>query len=706
MKSKKITFLGLALMITLVICCFSVTTFAAERVIFDETMNGVYNGSQLWTMWWGYPQDSNTGYINGTKWTSTYLAEDWFADAVDGSLIAQSAGNGWGDAFKRVMAGKQPENTSLEYTVWFKTPDSGDGTNLCDVGFSIRPFGGVCGYRYRKDKPELTFAQENGADRKFDRTSGSFDIEYGKDYKIVVYVKSNGADRYPRYVAELYNGDNARLGVGVVEEWQMGYKSEALREPTDVHIGVSSSSELVGTATPALYIKRIQLKSSFEEQKPVVSAFCPADGSTGIKLDTDCYIEFDDSMKDIAPSQVTVKTDSGELATVDAVTMKSSGKRAEISLSGLKANTAYTVEIKDAAVADLDGLWDYSWRFTTGLSAEFGDVYFGSNAPAINDDFTKMTNLGGWTTTNTATFYTAEDFAKANGEVSSTSNEFNTLQVNFNGGSGIVSKEFTPLAANEKLVVSGEFKLYDFGWYVWPDFMFVLGDGSTVNTNYGRSIIRLRSTGQDYIIKSLGYCRLGEYGDFTDEVDFDFSAHQWGVDQVKKYTQFIKFKVTVAPKNDTTYTMTVELDPGFNVPAVSVDIPASEALAMDTVSMFLRDPSTSKKVIFTLKNIKVEKLLDMKLGNNVAKLDYKNIDATSSFDADVLVVEHKKTADGGYGEVLNATVKSFKDLTGANGTLECPFELTDVGSTVDFYVLGSVDSGILLSDGSSVKIGE
>lgn len=706
MRIRKIVGLGILTLMTTMLSLQ--TAFAAEKVIYDETIDNIYTNSKLNVNWWGQEKTNNEAYKKGEQWSSSWGSEGWYSDAEDGSLAIHTkvGASGENKISKQIVADPFPKDTTVEYTLDFKTPEHCGENSLTEVWFGLGNLN-LFMYQNSANKPSFGFASVTSwpfTAKKLDRDPDKISLEYGKDYTLKILLKPV-ENRPLKFIVELYSGSE-KIAAGIIDEWSnTAATAESIRTLTSVSINATMRSAASETE-PAIYVKRIAVKGIYEDQKPEAELY-PADQSTGNRLDTECSMQFKRPVKEILPENITVTPD----AEVTGVTMKDDGKKAVISLAGLKSYTEYTINVNDVSEIESESSFDYSWSFTTGSSAQFGKPYFGTENKLISQTM-KNFNIDEITTAEDESFQDGSSWATTkpddkNGIYECADDYLWSMGTTNNS----LMKRFTPIEDGKKLSVTATVQLSESRNNT--GIALKLGSSTVGSNNYtllrfgqiwnGLALDALSKNqnvnpwtsenGTGVVIKSRGYWHLSHA---TDDQDA-------GLDGAVKVTFIMK------PNDDNpeVYDAEVTIE-GRKKYSASVQIDKSEALTLDTVYMETNttDSSGPAKRFFGIADIAVsesEGSNAMQCGNNTAYMDYVNIDANEVFDTDLLIVEHKKTADDGYGEVIGVTVVPQRGLSGASGRMECPFELLDMESTVDFYILDSVDNGVMLADETSLK---
>ncbi len=701
MKIRKIVGLGILTLMTAMLSLQ--TAFAAEKVIYDETIDNIYKNSKLNVNWWGQEKTNNDAYKKGEQWSSSWGSEGWYSDAEDGSLAVHTKVDASGEnkISKMIVADPFPKDTTVEYTLEFRTPEHCGENSLTEVWFGLGNLN-LFMYQNSSNKPSFGFASVTNwpfTAKKFDRDPNKMSLEYGKDYTLKILLKP-AENRPLKFIAELYSGTE-KIAAGIIEEWSnTSATAESIRKIT----GVSINATMRGKASvtePAIYVKRIAVKGIYEDQKPEAEVY-PADNSTGNRLDTECYMQFKRPVKDILPENITVTPE----AEVTEVTMNDNGKKAVISLSGLKSYTEYKINVNNVSETESESSFDYSWSFTTGSSAQFGKPYFGTENKLFSQT---MKNF------NIDEIVTKEDesFQNGNAWASTKPDDRNTLYECADGSlwsmginNNSLMRRFTPVEDGKKLRVTATVQFSE----TRNDTGIALKLGSSANGANNYTLLRFGQLWNGLALDALS--KNQNVNPWTSEngsgVIIKPRANYWhltdaGLDGDVKVT----FTMNPNSDNPEVYDAEVTIE-GRKKYTASVQIGKSEALDLDTFYVETNTTNTgaAAKRFFGISDVEISELEGgngIHSGNNTAYIDYVNIDETEIFNADILIVEHKKTADGGYGEVIGVTVVPQRELSGANGRMECPFELKDAESTVDFYILDSVDNGVMLADEANMR---
>lgn len=710
MKIKKLVGLGALTLLAAGVFCLQ-AVFAAETVIYDEAFDNVYKNSRLNVNWWGQQGTSNEAYMKGEQWSSSWGSEGWYSDAEDGSLAVHAAvgASGENGIGKLIIADQFPQNTTVEYSLDFRTPEHGGEKSMTEVWFSMNGLN-LFMFKNTSDKPEFGFASTTSwpfTAKSFDRNPNNMTMEYGRDYTVKITLKPVEG-RPLKVVVDLYS-DGKKLATGIVEEWSNNSATaESIRRITRVGMNTTMRSKASETE-PAIYVKRIAVKGIYEEQKPEAELY-PADGSTGNSLDTDCYMQFKRSVKDVLPEDVTVTPE----AQIGGVTMADGGKRAVIALSGLKAYTKYTINVKNVSETESESSFDYSWSFTTGSSAELGKPYFGLENKLFSQTM-KSFSIDEVVPKSDESFENGTAWATSKPDAKDTLYECADGYLWSTGvNSNSLMKRFAPLEDGKTLRVKATVQLSE------------TRDATGIALKLGSSA----NLANNYTVMRYGIIWSGAVLDALSKNQF---VNPWvdenGTGVVIKNREYWHLKHDVEDQDaglDGDVKITFILKPSADNPdmydayvtikgrkeyTAAAQIAKSDVLELDTfyIETNTTDTSSAAQRFFGISDVGVSELEGddaMQPGANIAYIDYVNIDESEVFDTDILIVEHKETTDGGYGEILGVTVIPKRELSGANGKIECPFELIDSESTVDFYVLDSINNGVMLSDGTSMKIGQ
>lgn len=709
MKIKKLFAVAILAAAAAGICCTQ-AAFAAERTIYDETIDNVYSSSRLNVNWWG-KLESNSAYVSGEQWASAWGSEGWYSDADDGSLAVHArVGSAVGkenSVERKVIADPLPPGSTIEYTVDFRTGEQPTKSGT-EVWFTLLTEGNIKRNLFMfksspTDAPVSGFASTTNwpfTAKKFDRDPNNMTLGYGKDYTLKITVKPT-ALTYCKFVAELYSGGE-KIATGLIEEWT-GVTADIIRKITAVSVNSTVTVEAEETE-PAVYIKHISIKGIYEDQKPAAELM-PADESTGVALDTPCYMQFETAVKDISVSDVTV---SGG-AVVESVTMQDSGKKAIIGLSGLKGNTKYTVNVENVSETDSESAFSYSWSFTTGNATVFGKPFFG----LAEQEFSQaMNNM------DLSLVVQTDNSAYINGEAWAISDpsDFNTCyRVSEDGylwararlgknqtDASILSHKFEPIQSGETLDVNVTLKLTNMA-SEQSEASIRIGDGS--GNTY--TLLRFNHLWNGLELSALTKNQqsgawIGDNGTGT----VILSRNWWHPDTEETgLGGDILLNLRVVP-DEGGYMLKMTLK-GTKEYTASKQITAEEAMALNTIAVYASSNNVNKEADFlAIKNVEIMKTsgnTKLGAGDNKLYINWENLDFSSPFNADVLIVE--RDGAGGYGTVKNVTIIRNGDVSGDRGMFECPFYLTDETSIVDVFVLESTDGGNLLSDKTSFTVG-
>lgn len=689
--------------------------FAAEKVIFDDTFNNTFAADSLDVNWWGKPT-SDSKYNEGKKWASDWGCTGWFADSDDGTLIVQSRTGSKSKESgikKLVVADSLPQGSSLVYTADFRTasqPAQSSTETWLRIEDSDKTAHNLFMYRDSPaEKPEIGFASTTAwpfTPKAFDRDPDDMSLEYNKDYRLVITLTPNQNDTC-RFVADLYS-EGEKLATGIVNEWNT-FTPDKIRNIYNVAINVTANNANT-IYEPSLYFKHISIKSVYPDVKPSAKLY-PDDNSADVPPNTECYMQFEQAVNDISADNVSITGG----AAVDSVIMQDGGKKALINLSGLSANTAYTVSVKNVSAVGSQSVFDYSWSFTTGSGVSFTKPYFGKNTNMLSQNF-KNFDISG-VVSNT-------DSAYENGEAWGT-NDLSDVGVcygvNDDGflfakgrlshgqtDANILSGKFAPVSDGRSLNINAVVRLNEYA-FDQTDVSLRLASSTDSTNNY--TLLRLNQLWNGMELSALTKNQNpGAWINDNGTGSIIFKRGYWHLnDDNVGLGGSVNLNVTLSPDTDNAdnYTLSVKII-GSQQHAVSKVISKSDAMALDTFAIYSSSNNVSSgcKDFMGIGSLSIDESdseSKMKPGDNVAYIDYTNLDSNQVFDTDILIVERKPGAESEYGEIQNITVISKKDLSGESGIIECPFELKDIDSTVDIFVLNSVDGGILLSDAASVS---
>lgn len=689
--------------------CFH-TAFAAETVLYDEEINNVYEKDGLSINWWG-KQDQNPEYARGERWATAWGGEGWYSDAEDGALAIHAKVGVTGEmgVGKKIVADPLPKNSAVEFTLGFRTPQTGGQSGQTEVWFtsgSIKLFQ----YKNTPQNPEFGFASTTNwpfTAKSFDRDPDNMKLEYGKEYTMKITVKP-GMGEGCKVVVDLFSSDNIKLATGIIDDWQ-NIKPDDITNITDIGFNATVVQTAKETE-PSIFIKHLAVKGIYEVQKPEAE-FYPHDSSTQNKIDTECYVQFKRAVKDVTEDDVTISP-SGSVKSVTMI----DGKKAVIALDGLKANTKYTVNVKNVSEENEEKSFDYSWSFSTGGSAEFKKPYFGTSSTLFSQSMNSF---------DISSVVSLEDDAFKNGEAWGTNildNAGTAYEVSYGylWTRGVLndtlSRRFTPINDGETLKITTTLKLSN---YARDNTGAAIKLSSSANAAENYTLLRFSQIWSGLALDTLSKNQHVNPG--TDENGTGVAWRNrgwWHLSHSEEGQDAglegeLQLTLTLKPdtQNADMYNAYVTLK-GRKEYTAEVQIAKSVVMGLDTI-VFQSETTSSDATgasgsnfmgISELEIISSDGEDSMQLGSNTAYIDYINLDETEVFDADVLIIEHKKSEDGGFGKVMNVTVVSNKDLTGSDGKLVCPFELTDAESTVEFYVLNNIEDGILLSEGTSMTV--
>lgn len=686
------------------------TAYAAERVIYDEVMNNVYERDNLEVNWWGNLH-AKEGFDEGKCWGAAWGAEGLFSDAPDGSLAVHPKVNGSGEPGigRGIIADPLPEGSSIEYIIDFTTGSAPKDSN-CEIWVDLNDSHIFMYKNMAGQKSQIGFASTTSwpfTAKSFDRDPNNMSVDFDTRYTLKMTVKPSSG-KFCRFVAELYNADGDKLATGIINEWT-NFTPKMLENIYGLGITVRHYSTAKEETT--MYVHRITIKGIYDEKKPDAE-FYPENNSVDNSLNTSCYIKFPSAMNDILPEDISI---SGGAA-VDGVEMKDGGKTAEISLSGLKANKKYTVTVNNVGAAELENTYSYTWSFSTGGATEFGKAYLVGESVfkqkmseleldgLVADDDLKYAEGKAWSILDANRrddFYSIDSdgvlWIKNPPQVNGDNNSENRL-----------SHKFGKIRDGETLQVSAVLNIKDPGFNSEYNIR-LIKDGATSRDQDGNyatdsvTLLRVQSMNGAWG-KTLGMQNYTQPF-IDDSTEKAFLSDEDGWFKFDKLDGESYLTVTLTPDaEDSGYykAVTVLTNNGVEYRAES-KIPKNIVLSLDRIQIFELNFGNNNANVIGIKSIEIVKNFELVLGTNTAFIDFKNLDTGSAFDADILIVEHKPDADGNYGTVKNITVISKKDITETEGTFECEFEVSDLESEFDFYVFNSIDDSFLLSDGAVIK---
>lgn len=681
------------------------TAYAAERVIYDEVMNNVYERDDLGKNWGGNPKQ-NSDYVDGKCWSSAYGVSGVFSDAPDGSLAVnprEGVNNGERGIDRNIITDPLPAGSSVEYTIDFTTgsmPTDSNGEVWVDLNDShVFKYKNMAGM-----EPEIGFASTTSwpfTAKSFDRDPNNMSVDFDTRYTLKMTVKPTSS-KFCRFVAELYNADGDKLATGIINEWT-NFTPDMLAKIYGLSLTVRNYT--TNKTEPALYFHRITIKAIYDEKKPEAEVY-PEDNSTDNLLDTSCYIKFPSAMNDILPEDISIT----EGAAVDSVEMKDGGKTAEISLSGLKANKKYIVTVNNVGSAELENTYSYTWSFSTGGATEFGKAYLAGEGVfkqkmseldldgLVSADDSEYAAGNAWyilDVNRRDDFYSIDSdgvlWIKNPPHVNGDTNSENRL-----------SHKFDKISDGETLKVSAVLNIKEPGYI------------SEYHIRLGREGSTSRDSSGNYATDSVTLLRVksksGAWGSTLGVQNYtqpyiDDKTEEIFLNDVGKLDGESYLTVTLTPDaDDADYykAVTVLTNNGVEYRAES-KIAKKIVLGLDRIQIFELNFGRDNANVIGIKSIEIVKNFELVLGTNTAYIDFKNLDTDSAFDADILIVEHKPDANDDYGVVKNITVISQKDITEKEGMFECEFEVNDLESEFDFYVFNGIDDSFLLSDEAVIK---
>ena len=707
---------------------------AQEVVLYDDVFNNVYTNDDL-----SYNRYNNQGndpeWLAGNIWAAPWGAYGQLRDAEDGSLAVirglTAAGvpisNNETQLNKKIIADAIADNSTLEITYDFRTPEkveysgaqvwfrfsstssSGTSKTWCPFALNISSTGIEPVWAVVQFYPN---GYKTVIGREFDRDPNHIKFTWGKDYTVKITLKPDiyGGKNY-RYVAEVWE-DGDKIGTGIINEWSE-ITSDVIKTFTGANFNIPTTDPITPEQEPEdlLYIKGIKLKA-IQPDVPVNVTYFPEDGCVDAAIDTDVYADFESPVNAVSKSQVTV--DGG--ASVAEVAMGNDDKRVNITLDGVKANTAYTVEIKNVKGKNADSAFDYKWTFTTDGGTEFSEPYFGSSAVVIEEDMADISVADLKVTTPESDGYADGDIwvhsAGSNGQVADVAftNDGTYLWAKSIVGStkNFVSKKFDSMRDGSTLTFTGTYRTSKIGG----------GDAGAairLKNNDGSFVIdaiELSRAWNGYTVRSLG--TNGNGSAWTDYDGTTFISANWNLDL--KDTNYVgayfnkdtdlSFTLTMQPNADdsTKYDVSVTTGVGGTKTATR-QITAEQATSLTTVEILaFNNSSTEEGNFMGVKDLKLETAFGKPypvVGENIAKIPYTNLSG-ADFDADVFVVER----DAETGKLVKATIINKEDITAESGEIECTFEAVEKGNKLDFYVLNDADSMILLSGKTTFEVGE
>lgn len=674
-----------------VLCSFT-TAFAGEKTVFDKSLVGVYEGDKLSRNNWGDLEKNDAEYAKGNKWASTYGGEGWYSDGETGLLLHPKVGSLSGNELvvrHKLIAGTLPEDTQLRITYEFDTldrPVSSTGEAWFRLG-TTNPTKNSCLFMLKSSPSDgLTYGFASITSgypmtcKDFDRISGSISFDYNSHYKVVITIKPNSGTY--KYVAEVYKDDD-KIGSGLIEDYT-GYTYGALANLAYIDMNCVSRSA-IDREEAIVAINSIKLEAIYEDTALDASYF-PKNLSEGNSLDTDCYASFPMPVEEVSIDNVTVL--GGAVA--EDVYISDDGKRVNVELSGLKEGTTYEIVLKDVVAAGSTNPFTYKWSFTTGnavaisnvttlknvFSESMGDIDL-TGLCADTDDEYLAGEAWGSVGSDASGGYVISDGYLVVKPVSATAN----------GWTGhVLSKRFTPAADNETLILGMTIKVNNNSY--WNRACSVRLVNSETQENF--TMFRMVSLG------SISLTALGTNSAIGTAVTADEQAITGLALNKDAYFEF-----TAEPNGDVyNVTLTIKQD-GIDDIILTRTLSAEQVMGLNSVQVWSHTVAFNTRMeSFAVKNVDINVgSKSLNSGTNKVYFDYTNTDSDTPADFEALIIEHKND-DGTdeFGTIKSVTVKKFESVEGAQGQLECEFEVTDDESKVDIYFVNSVDSMNLLSD--------
>ena len=753
MKNKRILAGVIAAVMLMIMLPVGIAS-ASEVVLTDIDFDNTFANDSLDTNWWGnVSQDIR--WQEGKLWGTGWGATGALRDAKDGSLAFYGGYNAAGEPASgevglshAILGDALADNSTLEYTIKFRTPDKAPKKTGGQVWFTfssydkdgakhnVTPLALKIDSSGIEDIWAISQYYPNGSKnvygKEFDRDPNHLAFDWGKDYTVKVTLKpSLEGNAAVRLVAEVWE-DGKSIGIGIVNEWA-AVTIDMLKNPYMFDLNFPINDPITPGAEAdedLLYLKGLKIKA-IQPDVAIGAAYFPKDGCVDAAIDTEVYADFESEINEVEKTQV--KVDGG--ASVKSVSMSNGNKRVNIELDGLKANTAYTVSLSGIKGIIAGSSFDYKWSFTTDSGVEAGEPYFGSSKVMLDTeadgvDLSSVVSLtdedylsgDAWGTSNTDDIGSAID------------TDSKSLMTYFKGGDSDISRKFPSLSDGESLKISGDVKIrtmwgpvagerYDnnveligadgsklvlFGGrgnpYWWEFVILHQGDYKSGWDRAEGTQVDVTTTGKVRPNSSTDWAEVSNNDTvLSNEIMYDVANNG------KNYSSMegvVNFTVTAAPNasDDSKYDVTLTFI-GDNIETTSVKtVDKAFVQKLDAIRFFTHSGWEEEAAVLTVSNLKIGKTSGKEypvVGENVVNVPYTNLSG-SAFDTDVLVVER----DADTNAIIKATIVKKTGVTGESGVMECEFNVKENGSKVSVYVLNSADGMILLSDGKTFDVGE
>lgn len=728
MNKRLLALIVTTIMLTIMIPA-EMTVFAGDTIIFEDTFNNTYANDGLDINWWGNPS-TDSRYAAGERWAINYGGVGSYRDAEDGSLaVIRGIGsdgkplgkNGETQTFKKIIANTIADNSTLEITYDFKTPEEAPINSGANIWFCFRtanpngtgtilwsPFmlkiletGIEHGWAVTEFYPK---GQKSVICKNLDRDPNNISFDWGKEYTVKITIKPTEGSEYYRFVTEVY-ADGAKIGTGIINEWSQ-ITSDVIKNFSNAYLNVITTDSISVDQEPEdlLYLKGIKVKA-IQPETAINAVYFPENGTVDATVDTECYVDFESPVEPVTLEQVSV---SGGEASVADVAMSNDDKKVNIQLDGVKANTAYTIEIKNVKGISSESSFDYKWSFTTSSGIEFGEPYFGSSETVL-DVSMKELNLAtvGETTTDNDEFLAGNVWAHSTTRAGINSaftidGDYLWARAYSVNSNNRLYKKINPISDNSSMTFTGTIRTSKFGGND-ADVTLLLANADESLTI---SVLRLYRQWNGYWA-SAGGINVGA-GAWSQETGTLFMSSNWHTDLSN--SPFYKgadipFTFTMTPNKSDSTIYNINVTTGVNGACVAntVQISAEQAKSIDRVVIRnTNNNSTETGNFMGFKDMKIVNSIGKSyptVGTNVINIDYTNMSG-DTFDADVLIVEREAETN----KLIDATVIKKENIVGDAGSLNCEFEIQQAGSKLDIYVLNSADGMILLSNGKTFDV--
>lgn len=363
--------------LTLLLCMSG--AYAKEATLIDLPMKNLFATDKVNETSWGKLYDS-PAYVAGKKWASEWGFAGWGEDYEDMLKIygLKNAASGQeGYIYHAVNTDKLPDNATVTMSmdiitgpqhstddseIWFRMQSKPDKEGASSV--TVQPF------RLRSAPGGITaeFASTTGwpfTAKDFDRTTG-ITLEYDTPYTINCTMSPTESGHY-RFLTEVYK-NGTKVGAGIVEQYDR-VSADTFNVFENVGVVARSLNTIKGSELTAV-IKNIKLTAKYDDVKPG-AVFTPADGADSVSRDSDFGVRFDAAITQITKEQIEIS----DGATVENAELSADGKELKLVFGNLKADTEYSVKLKEIKAVGAETAYDYDWTFKTELPVLFGKAY-------------------------------------------------------------------------------------------------------------------------------------------------------------------------------------------------------------------------------------------------------------------------------------------------------------------------------------------